>query len=929
MGERWNPWEQAGLKAITPLKKPRFKLLKVISFDTEAHRYKTAKGERQELAQFDFYDGTDHYSGTTKKELYSVLADLLVKYKKITVIAHNYNYDLRISGLLNHILLDKDILGLPVVTAFLSNIIYVRAETDNRKKRIDLLDSTNYFKFSLKKMAEAMGEKKTADEEYAYSPDEWNKYLDSTGTDLIRNDTEILYRYFTSFASRQDICLGVSLASTSFNTFRKNFLKQVLTIPLEKIPDSLSSYRGGRVEPYFLGREHVFIWDYDVNSLYPYVMKRFRYSTEFVREISSVNEDILSNIKNEARNYLFEVSYKYNEPVARLPLVIKDSEGRLVQAYESENKWITGRELSYLMDDGAEVCVHKGYEFRNDDIFSGFVDDFYAKKETATEPWRTSYKLVLNSLYGKFGQSKRKTFFVAVSDLPEDVRWIIERHPDKQRLRINGVVYSIYGSYVTNMELEGKAAYNPLIASEVTANARLHNYDIQKKIGFTNVIYTDSVAVGTPILIKRYGIPSVVPIENVRVGDFVISENGWTIVKDTISKFKKKRMFRVETYSGVVDVTDCHSLIDHKGNPVKPEELKKGDILGVPDYNIAPGNIHMDEEIAWMFGFFVADGSCVIGKHVNIIFSNQKLQFLEKCLIACRKIGLNGNIKDYPGNRLPSGPVYTLRIFNPCKSGALDLFRLFYNDKSKFIPSFVFNWDIPSIKAFLNGYMDGDGSDKNKENILKADDVPLVVYALHVLYKMTGQKSRYGCYTGQNGTKRYLSNIRLIRNETDKRLRPDTQIKKIEYLGEYDVELYDLETENHHFTAGGVLLHNTDSFFSTRIITDMVSSALGDLKEEHSGMAKIYDSKDYEIIEPDGTLIWKIKGISLSKIDDMYYEDGSQIFEMPVFKGFKNKNDIMDSVEVWNVKKKLSRLHSKLSYVMVDDGLLGYPRQVA
>lgn len=610
---RFDPWARLGLKAITPLKRPRFKLLKPIAFDTEAYRYRTTKGERQELAQFDFFDGNNHYSGKTKAELYSTLNDILTAYKHITVIAHNYNYDLRVSGLLNHILIDKEILGLPVVTAFLSSIIYVRAELTNRRKRIDLLDSTNYFKFPLRKMGEALGEKKTATEdEYASAPDDWNRYLDSVGFSLIRNDTEILYRYFTAFASRNDITLGVSLAATSFNTYRKYFLKNVLTIPVDKIPDALLSYRGGRVEPYFLGDEHTFIHDYDINSLYPYVMKRYRYSTEFIREISGINEDVIANIKNEARNYLFQVDYRYIEPVLRLPVVVKDAEGRLIQSYQSKDKWITGRELLYLLDDGAEVYVHKGYEFRNEDIFSGFVDYFYAQKEESQEPARTNYKLLLNSLYGKFGQSKRKTFFISVSDLPDDVRWIIERHPDKQRLRINGIVYSIYGAYVTNMELEGKAAYNPLIASEVTANARLHNYDIQKRIGFSNVVYTD-----------------------------------------------------------------------------------------------------------------------------------------------------------------------------------------------------------------------------------------------------------------------------------------------------------------------------TDSFFSTRVVENMVSSSLGDLKEEHTGMAKIYDSKDYEIIKPDGTLIWKIKGVSLNKIEDMYYEDGTQIFEMPVFKGFKNRNEVMDSVEVWNIRKKLSRLHSKLNYVRVEGGLLGFPREIA
>ena len=59
------------------------------------------------------------------------------------------------------------------------------------------------------------------------------------------------------------------------------------------------------------------------------------------------------------------------------------------------------------------------------------------------------------------------------------------------------------------------------------------------------------------------------------------TENGWTNI-DRVIRHKlahHKKMIRVLTHTGLVDVTDDHSLIRENGEEISPKNLKIGDKL--------------------------------------------------------------------------------------------------------------------------------------------------------------------------------------------------------------------------------------------------------------------------------------------------------------------------------------------------------------
>jgi hypothetical protein len=147
----------------------------------------------------------------------------------------------------------------------------------------------------------------------------------------------------------------------------------------------------------------------------------------------------------------------------------------------------------------------------------------------------------------------------------------------------------------------------------------LGRYNIQetidytmKKYGDTNLVYGDSVTGNTPILIKDCEAISIIEIQdlaesyeeypgfkldgverkdkekceirNVKIW----TRSGWSNIKKVIKHRVNKKIYRVTSSVGVVDVTEDHSLLKENGEPVKPKDLKNGEKLltGFPPIEI-------------------------------------------------------------------------------------------------------------------------------------------------------------------------------------------------------------------------------------------------------------------------------------------------------------------------------------------------------
>ena len=498
-----------------------FKFHKIITFDTEAYRFGNEFNqndlryrEKQIFFNFGMYDGNESLYSEKIEDFLIDVDYLLKKYKKITLINLNAKYDYPILHLLDSFITNKKLLGLDLKRLILGSVNFIKFSSKNHKYSIQFLDSYNYFKTSLKQLGKTLNKnnseyneelEKINEEEYKLDWESWNKQLLVTGKQRVLRDCKILYEFFTEFIKMPNVVFGISSASTSFKTFKSKWLKQIITFPKKLIEPALLSYRGGRVEAYTIYDEPQNENYYDINSLYPYVMSKYKYSVKFHKQIFKLD---LEKIARGNYNYLIKLNYTYQDRPKRLPILIKSNDGKLIQSYSGKDVWLTGNEVLELSKGNVLIEFLEGYEFINAPIFKDYVEYYYKlRQQTNNEVWNMFYKTgMLNSLYGKFGQHKRITEYLGYNDLDDLQKMALEisQKNNKDRFILNGYMYSVYGEFITKLkELPLEQYANPLIASEVTANARLENWYKQLQIGIENVDYTDTDSFMTKTVIAE------------------------------------------------------------------------------------------------------------------------------------------------------------------------------------------------------------------------------------------------------------------------------------------------------------------------------------------------------------------------------------------------------------------------------------------
>lgn len=285
------------------------------------------------------------------------------------------------------------------------------------------------------------------------------------------------------------------------------------------------------------------------------------------------------------------------------------------------------------------------------------------------------------------------------------------------------------------------------------------------------------------------------------------NNNQWTKIKHlSCHPIRKHKLLEIACRGGIVDVTDNHSIVNEKGLEVKAGELKlnnKVKLTPLPKVNLTS----IPEKLAWLYGFFVAEG-CVSGGRMRI--DNQDLKKLKKAqAILLKYLAV--------GSRMaaPEKGVYRLVARKP-----FDVAKRFYqdcyaSDKNKKIPQIILNADKKTKLAFLHGYNEGDGDTKNKVKSkfyrFKTKSPILAAGLCYLVESTVGVK--YRIHSEHRGNNRYFE-IRCLSQVKTKNgkwlLKGDNNITKITKL-KYSDEVWDFETENHWFHAGigGNIVHNT------------------------------------------------------------------------------------------------------------------------
>lgn len=269
------------------------------------------------------------------------------------------------------------------------------------ESHITFRDSSALLPFSLKRLTQS------------FQVDSLKKEWDHSKTngvtpkllEYLRFDLEGLHQVITKFYSWpiiQKSGRAYTIASQAMKVFRTYLNQEIPTLSPSLTKKLRQYYMGGRVEifnPLHKGPKQLYA--YDVNSLYPSVMRdnpfpgKFHYGTdEWEPNALGFYEVITETPKN-----------------LHIPVLGIVQNGKYIFPLGRFKGYFTSAEIEYAKTLGYKFKILDGYIFRNAGyIFRDFVNDLYSIREKAEKDSvdSTIAKLILNSCYGKFGINLEK-----------------------------------------------------------------------------------------------------------------------------------------------------------------------------------------------------------------------------------------------------------------------------------------------------------------------------------------------------------------------------------------------------------------------------------------------------------------------------------------------------------------------------------------
>jgi len=416
---------------------------------------------------------------------------------------------------------------------------------------------------------------------------------------------------------------------------------------------------------------------------------------------------------------------------------------------------------------------------------------------------------------------------------------------DSRQLGLKVSANSLYG--FLGAQIKGKFS---LIEASMCVTSRGRELIIDSGLYFekhygATVVYGDSILYNEPLLLKinnKIAIEEISTLaeswesyEGFKVNESnrkekqqyqpenikIWSKGGWFKVKRIIRHKTNKKIYRINTHSGLVDVTEDHSLLDSDWNKIKPEECNINETKLAHSYPLfeevenytLDQILDLSEEIeykeALLMGFFFGDGSCGAYQYERGIknswyLCNTNLRYLNY---------LKNFLKELYGDRTDFKILDTVKSSQTYKlvpkgniKYMIERYSILYNHrKEKIIPSNILNGNYEIRKAFWKGYYLADGG-KNL-NIRLSNKGKQGTAQLFYLIKSLGYKCSVSC----RPDKQHIYRLTCYNNyqRKDKNI-----IKKIELIYDnYTDFVYDIETENGFYQAGigEINIKNTDS----------------------------------------------------------------------------------------------------------------------
>ncbi len=298
--------------------------------------------------------------------------------------------------------------------------------------------------------------------------------------DYAMRDAEIAFhigKHIDKLHEEYDIQQTVSIAHFASKIFRHHFMTKDIPLPTRKIIySSLASYHGGKNGLYVdnTPTEIENVYFLDIISAYPHA---FTLLPAFSNPAGYFNYKVFGGVDNVPDLGVYSIS-GYVKP-CKYPVLFdhnfKPLSGNVTR------RWVTGWELNEALESGEFLSAEiYGYFYDTDfeeepSPFKAYAEHFFKLKDAEKDPvLKYFYKIVLNSLYGKFIQTKKRRSTISY-DIDDD-------------------------EVLQDLILKAGGMFHPFIASLITGHTRAYVHRLEHKY---KAIHTSTDGIMTRIKPKE------------------------------------------------------------------------------------------------------------------------------------------------------------------------------------------------------------------------------------------------------------------------------------------------------------------------------------------------------------------------------------------------------------------------------------------
>lgn len=230
------------------------------------------------------------------------------------------------------------------------------------------------------------------------------------------------------------------------------------------------------------------IYAYDVNSLYPFIMK---YCLIPIGTPTYFEGDI-RKYESEAFGFFYcEVETPDNLEHPIIQIHHKTTDGiRTISPLGKFNIMIFSEEMDNAIKFGYKFNIKSGYLFEKGIIFENFISDLYTIRLNypKTDPMNYIAKIIMNSLYGRFGMTDNfdKILIINKNEFDKYSESITE-----SIILNNKILIKIKNNDINNTLNNGSNNVNIAVASSITAYARIHMSQFKNNDNY-KLFYTDT-----------------------------------------------------------------------------------------------------------------------------------------------------------------------------------------------------------------------------------------------------------------------------------------------------------------------------------------------------------------------------------------------------------------------------------------------------